>query len=549
MMKWMRRESAPPIGIDLDGRCLRALQLADSSRALQVEAAMSLPRARCDGPVTTEEIEKLLHLFPKRGFVGNQVVVGVPRSQLLTSIQDLPPRRTGAPVEQIALSELARMNKVNPASLEMVCWELPAPSRANDTTPVMVAAFPKPRAHELLTTFEKNGYTVQALDTRSWAATRVCKDSLTESPVITAILEIGWEDAQLIVIHEGLVTYERHLEGSETRKLVKTLAGKDQVDWTEAQRLLNDVDLDPESNPSCMAAAHFDAIADELQTPFHYMENMYTDVVVQKLLLVGEGAGIRGADKYLAKRLEMNVEAISPIALAECPDELREECGPAAATAMGLGQYEESNTPQCVNLIPASTLTARQKGRRGRWWIAACLTYLAILGAAYLGCWLKWDRGKGPGEDGMKEVVAQIEQANRRMAALRIATSAIAAKIEANRAVGNQPDWSVLLAMVAKSLGQDVVLKHCRLELESSKLALKEASASADPRNDGKKHFLFELSGLGRSQTAVSQFVLRLERAGLFDRVKLIRTSREKFLSGNAVSFQLACSLGAQGRR
>jgi hypothetical protein len=55
--------------------------------------------------------------------------------------------------------------------------------------------------------------------------------------------------------------------------------------------------------------------------------------------------------------------------------------------------------------------------------------------------------------------------------------------------------------------------------------------------------FVLNIAGLARSQLAVSQFILRLEQTGLFDRVSLIDTARETFLGGPATGFKLECSL------
>ena len=51
------------------------------------------------------------------------------------------------------------------------------------------------------------------------------------------------------------------------------------------------------------------------------------------------------------------------------------------------------------------------------------------------------------------------------------------------------------------------------------------------------------LSGLGLSQAAVSQFVLKLERTGLFARVALIDTSRAALDRTDAIAFRIECSL------
>ena len=52
---------------------------------------------------------------------------------------------------------------------------------------------------------------------------------------------------------------------------------------------------------------------------------------------------------------------------------------------------------------------------------------------------------------------------------------------------------------------------------------------------------MLRLAGVGRSQAAVSQFVLRLEQLGLFDRVTLLDTRREPFGADSAVGFRAVC--------
>ena len=55
------------------------------------------------------------------------------------------------------------------------------------------------------------------------------------------------------------------------------------------------------------------------------------------------------------------------------------------------------------------------------------------------------------------------------------------------------------------------------------------------------------LGGLGRTQSSVAQFVVRLEQTGLFDEVKMITATREPFLSNEAVGFKLECRM-SEGR-
>ena len=54
---------------------------------------------------------------------------------------------------------------------------------------------------------------------------------------------------------------------------------------------------------------------------------------------------------------------------------------------------------------------------------------------------------------------------------------------------------------------------------------------------------------MGRSQSAVAQYVLRLETMGLFAKVNLVETRREPFLDGQAIAFRVACDFKSAERR
>jgi hypothetical protein len=111
--------------------------------------------------------------------------------------------------------------------------------------------------------------------------------------------------------------------------------------------------------------------------------------------------------------------------------------------------------------------------------------------------------------------------------------------LEAKRAVANHPDWSILMMLVARELGEDIVLSHCVL------------APQGDPPGPGTARrptpYLWQMAGYGRTIGAASRFALALERMGLFDHVRLVKTNRQKFLEATAYAFQIECVLGAEG--
>jgi hypothetical protein len=55
--------------------------------------------------------------------------------------------------------------------------------------------------------------------------------------------------------------------------------------------------------------------------------------------------------------------------------------------------------------------------------------------------------------------------------------------------------------------------------------------------------FALKISGCGRTVADVLKFAEGLERAGLFDQIRLVKTDTQPLLAGTAVGFEMECSL------
>jgi len=215
-----------------------------------------------------------------------------------------------------------------------------------------------------------------------------------------------------------------------------------------------------------------------------------------------------------------------------------------------------------VNLIPAGRLAVRRLRRRALLWGLGLGVYALAIGGA-------WSIVAATGgDDAVKRIHSEIELAHaarqRATAALdgvsrQLAKAAVARQFTAE--VADRPDWTALFEVLGASLGSDTVLRDVQLlpaqEVNSAVANSGSSSGGVDrPRAAGltptlpgtPSSYKLSLRGVGRSQTAVSGFVASLEKARLFDHVKLLRTSREAFLSDTAVSFEVECALDGQGR-
>ena len=199
------------------------------------------------------------------------------------------------------------------------------------------------------------------------------------------------------------------------------------------------------------------------------------------------------------------------------------------------------------NLMPTDRLIQKRSRNRLRVWITLCSVYATILVASFVVCYLTWGRNGAAITNELEATVQKTRESTRLIAKLRHELTEVQAALEASRAMGDQPDWSILLALLAKELGDEVVLDHCRLICldEGDRHGSQNTAISTNPAAAnvplGQRRYELSLGGFGRTQTAVSRFVLRLEHIELFGKVKLTKCNRQPFLAGEAVAFRIQC--------
>lgn len=189
---------------------------------------------------------------------------------------------------------------------------------------------------------------------------------------------------------------------------------------------------------------------------------------------------------------------------------------------------------QRINLIPKSRQRDRQRRVRVRLWIGLSLCYAVALGAvclAYRGMSSTHNLSAITAELAEKE--AELTRLDGEQNSLRPKLNEQKLILAAELSISDQPDWSLLLTYLADEvLGNQVVLSGC---------VLAPSVPGEKVDSTGRDTLVLTLTGYALSTTDVSQFVLRLEQIGLFDKVTLARTSREPYLAGQAIAFEARC--------
>lgn len=340
-----------PIGIDIGSKYLRAVQLQRVGNTWRIEAATAIPRSTSDGPIGQEEAWRFAAMLDRQGFTGRNVVLAVPDDVLLGSILKLPPRESGAPLDQIAKMEMARIHRCEPASFEMASWDLPATGPNNDATQVMISACSRQDSNRLLDVFESAKLNAVALDTGAWSIARACSPLITTASNITTILDLGWGLGRLAVLYNGVIIYERTMPEAGIKLLSDALIQRTDlgVEMVDLLLLGTVPDLSNgqavgksghEASLRIMVNAHVDAMIEELKQSFSYALHRYPGEADQQLLLVGGGASIPGMSQGLADATGIATRPINVSDLAQCPDDLTPLCNsPAFVKALGLAMH------------------------------------------------------------------------------------------------------------------------------------------------------------------------------------------------------------------
>lgn len=353
----LRISACGPIGLDVGSRAIKAVQAAPAGDGTwRLEAAVSVPRAEPGAPLSERELERLLGVLDRHGFVGTEFAIASPPEALMSAALELPPRSPGVPIEQIARLELARSHRRDPASFEMAVWDVPIPSRAGEGTHLMAVACPHEGVEAVLTVFDALGMDVSSVDVRPCALARACSPLAGAAPGMTAILELGWSRGLLVLLYQNVVVYERTMEEGAVGALhakVRDLLGADPdvVDYVlgviaprtppSERRRVGEVP----GRAGRLVSAFVEGLVRELSLSLGYISGRYPATAgggrgaVDRLLLAGGGALMPGLASRLADGLNVEARVITAADLAAAPDEILPECSsPALVAALGLAQ-------------------------------------------------------------------------------------------------------------------------------------------------------------------------------------------------------------------
>ena len=334
-----------PIGIDCGATRLKAVQRARSSGAWRVSALASVPRSNTDQPVNGEELAAFVGVLRREGFVGRQTVLAAPADIVKTTILELPPRTTSAPVDQIARMEAARLHGREGEGFEVATWDLPAGHRGAEATHVMATTCAHADAEPLLAACDGVGLDVVALEPAASALARACRPWCEGEQVIGAVADLGWSTARLMVMHRGVPVYQRTVVDGGLRALRDALAQRLALDVAavsalfEAREELQLAD-DAARQVDDVVQAHAALVVAELQAAVAYASHRYPQAKPGPLVLTGGAAATMKLGERIGAAAGMEPREGCPARLMTCPTPMLHRAQDTALTvATGLSAY------------------------------------------------------------------------------------------------------------------------------------------------------------------------------------------------------------------
>jgi len=314
MMPIIARRS--PIGLDVGAHSVKAVQSVRGRRGWELAVSTRFPRLDATKPFTAEEAAEIRSALRRQGFSGNEVVVAANPEKLLSGALELPAKKPGVPMDQIARAEFGRIHKWDLSAAEFAWWELPTPARGGKGTHVMAIAYPHVEAEAQLDLFHQAGFRVSAIQTPATAFVRIATANAPGHATV-AVLDLGWCGSTLVLLRNGAVAYERRSPAAGLEKLHATLAARLGLDAAFVEELLGRSGMGPaaddmkevaaEARP--LIAVHMNAVIADVLKAVAYTAHQYPDAPVGVVLLTGGGSCVAGLTDFFGSALGIEVRA------------------------------------------------------------------------------------------------------------------------------------------------------------------------------------------------------------------------------------------------
>lgn len=291
------------IGLHVDGHEFKAIQLERDGQESRVVAWAVFPRLNQDDvsqdssmPLPSQqELSWAASILNRRGFSGREVSLAV-SSRFCTQHQfELPPKDSGAPIDVLAKTEVARERKCEPHEIELGHWTLPQRGRTSET---MAIACTSKTIRSMTEGARDADLEVVGIDLSELTILRAAQNSLPGmladgSRPIHAVLYLGWDVSTVVITLGNELSYVRRIHDG-AKSVWDYARTKFGLSENGARAVLGDVEIKEgdEQLDKVRAACWKQAsvkIASELDVAFAYVSHAFRMAPMGQIALCGYG--------------------------------------------------------------------------------------------------------------------------------------------------------------------------------------------------------------------------------------------------------------------
>jgi Tfp pilus assembly PilM family ATPase len=338
------------IGLHVDGHEFQAVQLVNTGGEIRVGAWAVFPRLR--PPQTEDDAARTLpdqdelnwasSIINRRGFHGQDFSLAAPSRLCTQHVFELPPADSGAPLEMLARTEVARERRCDPNDFAVGFWSLPQRGRTSET--IAVACSNKVIAG-MIQSAHSADMEIVGIDLKELAILRAVGEYLPETSKdggtpINAVLHIGWDHALAIVTLGARLVYVRRIAHGAQGAWEQAI---DRYGLSEnsARAVFGDYGLEKSQEQlekirvTCWQAISKD-LASELDVAIAYVSHSFRMAPLGRIVISGYGAEDAVLRAQLDKVIGIPTVSGSPSLLADSISG-KHQAGIAARLAQAYG--------------------------------------------------------------------------------------------------------------------------------------------------------------------------------------------------------------------
>lgn len=387
---------------------------------------------------------------------------------------------------------------------------------------VLIATSSKKTVNEYLSLLEKIGIGPDSFIPPAYALQKLVEVFLSKEDKMQCLVDIGSHHTELAIFKGKNLIFSRKIPvaGSDfTKAMTGVLVsdrGRTELSFDEAEKIKQNIGIPSEEESRVidekisttqilsMLRAPLEQLVNEIDRCLDYYREEISGGKVDSLVLLGQGAFLKGLAGFLSKELGIEVRLGIPfeaLKLKSGTMSLKVEDSPRLALAIGAGLSEGKG----INLLPPEIKEETKRTFKRTTFEAVTIGVTLILAFIYIG---------------MK---IQLNNFQKRISVARMEYSSLKPQlnqVEAQSLLADEPYWDDVFKELSYIIPADIYLTE--FSLENKTVRMKGIVVSRE------------------REESLSNFILALEK-GIFRNVKLVTTKEIRERAAN--EFELICGI------